>query len=141
MAQSIERTGGPGFELRAEQRISRLTLILGLSAAVAVAIASRPLWAIGLAVGTVLSWLNFRWLRRGLDALVRAAQAQAGAEKPRVPLVTYFAAACRYGLIAFAVYAIFEFLKVPLLSMVVGLCALGVAAIAASVYEIWHPAK
>ncbi len=45
----------------------------------------------------------------------------------------------RYGLLAFAVYVIFEYLNVPLLSMVVGLCALAVAAIAASVYEILHP--
>jgi hypothetical protein len=46
----------------------------------------------------------------------------------------------RYGLIALAVYVIFIYLRVPLVSMVVGLCALGAAAIAASVYEILHPA-
>jgi len=47
--------------------------------------------------------------------------------------------AFRYGLIALAVYVIFIYLRVPLVSMVVGLCALGAATIAASVYEIWHP--
>jgi len=45
----------------------------------------------------------------------------------------------RYGLIAVTVYVIFGYLKVPLLSMVVGLFALVVAAIGASVYEILHP--
>jgi hypothetical protein len=38
-------------------------------------------------------------------------------------------------------YVIFKALKVPLASMVVGLCALATAAIAASVYEIWRPGK
>ncbi len=79
-----------------------------------------------------------RWLRRGLDALVAASAAQAGAEKPRVPLGAYFGALFRYGLIALVVYVIFKFLRVPLASMVVGMCALAAAAIAASVYELWH---
>jgi len=89
-------------------------------------------------IGAVLAWLNFRWLRRGLDVLVAASTAQAGVEKPRVPLGTYFAAVFRYGLIALVVYVIFKVLKVPLASMVVGMCALAAAAIAASVYELWH---
>jgi hypothetical protein len=47
----------------------------------------------------------------------------------------------RYGLIAICVYVIFEYLKVPLASMVVGLCALGAATIATSVYEILRPVE
>ncbi len=86
----------------------------------------------------VLAWLNFRWLRRGLDALVAASAAHAGAEKPRVPLGAYFGALFRYGLIALSVYAIFRILQVPLASMVVGMCALAAAAIAASVYELFQ---
>jgi small-conductance mechanosensitive channel len=91
-------------------------------------------WAGGLLIGAVLAWLNFRWLRRGLDALVAAS---AAAEEPRVPLGAYFGAVFRYGLIALVVYVIFRILKVPLASMVVGMCALAVAAIAASVYELF----
>jgi hypothetical protein len=68
---------------------------------------------------------------------VAASAAQAGVEKPRVPLGAYFAAVFRYGLIALVVYVIFRVLKVPLASMVVGMCALAAAAIAASVYELW----
>jgi len=97
------------------------------------------LWGAGLAIGAFLAWLNFRWLSKGLDALVVASTAQAGEEKPVVPILTYFAMLFRYGLIALAVYVIFIYLRVPLVSMVVGLCALGAATIAASVYEILHP--
>ncbi|HKV61449.1 MAG TPA: ATP synthase subunit I [Candidatus Acidoferrum sp.] len=122
-----------------ERRISRLTLLIGFLAALLVALLRSRLWGLGLAIGAVLAWLNFRWLRRGLDVLVVASTAQAGKEKPVVPLLSYFAMVFRYGLIALAVYVIFIYLRVPLASMVVGLCALGAAAIAASVYEIWHP--
>jgi hypothetical protein len=124
-----------------ERRISWLTLLIGFVAALFVAMLRDRLWGAGLAIGATLAWLNFRWLRRGLDALVTASTAQAGKEKPSVPLLTYFAMLFRYGLIALAVYVIFEYLRVPLVSMVVGLCALGAATIAASVYEILHPAN
>ncbi len=123
-----------------ERRISRLTLLIGLAAALLVALLRDRLWGAGLAVGAALAWLNFRWLSRGLDALVVASTAQADKEKPAVPLFSYFAMLFRYGLIALAVYVIFEYLRVPLVSMIVGLCALGAATIAASVYEILHPA-
>jgi hypothetical protein len=123
-----------------ERRISRLTLLIGLITAFLVALLRDRAWGAGLAIGSALAWLNFRWLRRGLDALVRASTAQAGQEAPAVPLLSYFGMLFRYGLIALAVYVIFIYLRVPLVSMVVGLCALGAAAIAASVYEILHPA-
>ncbi len=119
-----------------ERRITWFTLLLGFAAALAAVLLRRWAWAEGLAVGTALAWLNFRWLRRGLDGLVTASIAQSGAEKPRVPTLTYALMILRYGLIALAVYVIFEVLKVPLLSMVLGLCALGAATIVASVYEI-----
>jgi hypothetical protein len=125
---------------RTEQRISWLTLALGLAAALVVGVFGKYLWAFGLAIGTGLAWLNFRLLRRGLDALLVASTAQSDSKKPQVPLAAYAAAALRYGLLGALVYAIFILLKVPLLSMIVGLCALGAAAIAASVYEISRPA-
>jgi hypothetical protein len=124
---------------RTERRIAWLTLAIGGAAAMIVAILRHRQWAAGLAIGTVLAWFNFRWLKRGLDALAAVATAQEGAAKPRIPVGTWFRLMFRYGLIGFCVYVIFEVLKVPLVSMVVGLCALGAATIAASVYEILRP--
>jgi hypothetical protein len=118
--------------------IAWLTLVFGTAASAAAALAGNRLWASGLLIGAGLAWLNFRWLRRGMDALVAASAAQAGAVKPLVPLGAYFAALFRYALIALMVYVIFKFLRVPLASMVVGMCALAAAAIAASVYELIH---
>ena len=132
-------TAGPQGQLT-ERRISWLTLAIGLAAAAVAAALQQYRWSLGLVVGTSLAWINFRLLRQGLDALVEASRAQSDLKKPQVPLASYAAAALRYGLIAAVVYAIFILLHVPLLSMIVGLCALGAAAIAASVYEILRPA-
>jgi small-conductance mechanosensitive channel len=124
-----------------ERRIAWLTLVIGAMAAGVTGISYRWIWAAGLLTGSVLAWFNFRWLRRGMDALVAASTAQADAAQPRVPVGTYFRALFRYGLIAITVYVIFKVLGIPLVSMVLGLLALGAAAIAASVYEVWHPVE
>jgi len=142
---------GPALELAApdnslvtgrqtERRISWLTLAIGVGAAAVFLLAGRATWATGIAIGAALGWLNFRWLGRGLDALVSASAAQEGRAKPQVPLGTYFMALFRYALIGLCVYVIFVYLHVPLGSLIAGLCALGAAAIAASVYEILRPA-
>jgi len=124
--------------LQSESRISYLTLLLGALAALPVAYFSGWRWGIGILIGAVLAWFNFRWLKQGLDALSEAATAQASQQNVKVPIGTYFKAMFRYGLIALAVYAIFKYLNVPVLSMIFGLCALGAAALAVSVHEILH---
>lgn len=135
-SDSMERAP---VHVRTEQRIAWLTLVLGFTSAVIAAALRHLPWAEGLAIGTALAWLNFRWLKRGLDALVVASIAQEGRAKPVVPIGTWFRLMFRYGLIALCVYVIFEYLKVPLVSMLVGLCALGAATLAASLYEILNP--
>jgi hypothetical protein len=125
--------------VESEKWIARLTLLLGAFAAVPVGWFYGLPWGAGILVGAMLAWFNFRWLRQGLDVLTTAATAQANRRNPRVPIVTYFKALFRYGLIALAVYVIFKYLNVPILSMIFGLCALGAATMAVSVYEILHP--
>ncbi len=122
-----------------ERRVAWLILLFGILASASAAILHNFSWASGLMIGSILAWFNFRWLKQGMDALVAASQAQSGAAQPRVPVGTYFRALFRYALIALTVYVIFVLLKVPPVSMVVGLCALGPAVIAASVYEIAAP--
>ena len=90
-------------------------------------------------IGAVLAWLNFRWLKQGLDALTETVMAESAQKKGKVPIATYFKAVFRYGLIALAVYVIFRYLNVPVLSMVFGLCALGAATLVVSVHEILRP--
>ena len=131
MSNTMEIAGS-----RTEIRIGWLTLFFGVAATLAAAVTGHRAWASGLVVGTVLGWLNFRWLGRGLDALVLASTAQHGHEKPIVPWWTYVLALFRYALIGLIVYVIFKYRNIPLASMILGLCALAAAAIAASVWEI-----
>jgi hypothetical protein len=121
---------------RTELRIGWLTIFFGAVAAGVAAVLGNRAWASGLVVGTILGWLNFRWLGRGLDALVLASTAQHGSEKPVVPWWNYLLALFRYALIGMIVYAIFVYRNIPLASMFFGLCALAAAAITASVWEI-----
>lgn len=132
------RAGG-SIGRETERRIGWLTLLFGFVATAVVAVLRFKLWAAGLAIGTALAWLNFRWLRRAADALLTVSTAQEGREKPKVPLTTYLAALFRYGLLGLTVYVIFVYLHVPLGSMILGFCALAAAAIAASVWEILRP--
>ena len=83
----VEPTG-TAIGAQTERRIAWLTLLLGFSAAAIATVLRHNLWAAGLAIGTALAWLNFRWLRRALDALVLVSTAQEGREKPKVPITT-----------------------------------------------------
>jgi len=124
---------------RAEFWIAHLTLAWGVLAGVLTAFLYRPRWGVGILIGAILAWLNFRWLRQGLDALTQAMAAQGSESGGRVPLATYFKAVFRYALIGLIVYVIFKYLNVPVLSMVLGLLALGAATITVSVHEIFRP--
>ena|SRR2546421_13101776 len=125
---------------RTENRIAWLTLGIGLLAAGLALLLGDRRWAIGLAIGSSLGWFNFRLLRSGLDALVQQSLAQSGRQKVQVPITTYLGIAFRYALIGLAVYVIFVYLHVPLVSLIFGLCALAAAAIVASVWEVLRPA-
>ena len=125
--------------LETEKWIARLTLALGAVAAGIVSWFYGRVWGAGIFIGAILGWFNFRWLKQGLDALAAASSVQQGRAKARVPVSAYLKAAFRYGLIGLAVYVIFKYLNVPVLSMILGLCALGAASIAVSVYEIPRP--
>jgi ATP synthase I chain len=126
-------------DLQSESRISWGTLLLGALAALPVAYFHGWHWGIGIFIGSVLAWFNFRWLKQGVGALAEASTAQANQKKAALPVVAYFKAMFRYGLIALAVYVIFRYLNVPVLSMVLGLCALGAATIVVSVHSILRP--
>src|SRR5215467_3124915 len=137
------------------QRIGWLTLGFGFGAAVVAAVLHHSDWAKGLVCGTVLGSLNFRWLKRGVLAMVQSVSASAAAKQSAPapepaenrqdtkgsPLPTYLLLAFRYVLLALGVYVIFVYLHVPLVSIGLGLCALGAATIAASVWEVLIPLK
>jgi hypothetical protein len=90
----------------------------------------------GVAIGTLLAWLNYRWLKLGVNALVVSATEGDGPASSRVPLGTYLKFAGRYLLIGLAVYASVSVLKIPLLGLIYGLLALGAAGFIEGIYEL-----
>lgn len=135
----METADAAQYELT-ERRIAWLTLIIGVLAAAGASFLFTVRVGAGVLVGAVLAWINFRWLENALDAITRASTAQAGSPQARVPILSYLGMIARYALIAGVVYVIFSRLQIPVLSMLVGLCALGVAAMTATVWEVVSPA-
>ena len=124
-----------------ERRIAQLTLVIGALAAAGAAYFSSLRMGAGILAGALLSWISFRWLESALDGLVRASTAKADSEQARVPIGGILKIMGRYALIAGAVCVIFFVFQVPVVSMLLGLCALGAATIVATLYELWHPAN
>jgi hypothetical protein len=128
------------FYQQAEERIERLTLLLGvLGAAVVAGLFSVPA-GVGVATGAALAWVNSRWLRQGLDSLRDAAVGQHRPEHPessrgQVPALVALRLIGRYALMALVVYVMFKFFGIPVLAVLAGLCALGAAAIVEGAYE------
>lgn len=69
---------------RAVARVEPLTLILGAAAAVYEFAIAGWQSALAIAIGSVISWLNYRWLRAGVLALTPA---PAPAPAPAAPTV------------------------------------------------------
>ncbi|MBI1750648.1 MAG: ATP synthase subunit I [Acidobacteria bacterium] len=129
-------TANPSFAVRAERRIARLTLVLGAAAAVAVAAAFSPRAGLGVFTGAVLAWINFRWLRQAIDALVWLSAGQPGEARPRISAWVYIKFFARYALMAAVIYVMVKYFDVPVLGLLAGLFSLGAAAMTESIYEI-----
>jgi hypothetical protein len=123
---------------RISGRIAWLILVLGFAAAVFVFLAKSKNFGVGIAVGTVLSWLNFRWLDQSLGVVATVATAKAGTSRARTPASFYWKIGGRYVLIAAVIYVTVHYFAVPLLSELVGLLSLGAGAMVGSLYEVFR---
>ena len=129
MAETVDSAG---FYAAAERRIEYLTLAIGAAGSLVAVVYWSASAGAGLAIGTLLSWLNFRWMRHGVGVLARLSIAQEGAAKPRVPRGTYVKMIGRYALLIVVAYVILRGFG----SMAKGfLCGL-FAAVAAVIVEL-----
>ncbi len=125
------------FYVRAERRIGWLTLGLGMGGALVIALViSRPA-GVGVAVGAVLAWVNYRWLKQAAHAMSRVAAAQVDAKKSGVSMWVYVKFFARYALIALVLYVMVARFVVPIGSLLGGLLALGAAAMLESILELF----
>lgn len=124
------------FYAAAERRVEWLTAVIGLAGAVLALGFAGWGWAAGVALGAGLTWLNFRWLKTGVSALVRTSVAQAGAERVHIPRSVYVKFFGRYALLLAVVYVILSRSVLPLAGLVGGLFAAVAAVVAEVVWEL-----
>jgi hypothetical protein len=120
----------------AEHRIEWMTLAFGLAGAVFVFVrwGWRP--GAGVALGAALAWLNFRWLKQGVTALVRISTAQAGDEHARVPMIVYAKFFGRFALLLVVVYVILSRSWLPVAAVLGGLFAVVAAVMIELMWEL-----
>ena len=121
-----------------ERRIERLIVATGAAMTIGAEIGWGRGAAASAAIGTVLCWLNFRWLRQGAAALMRLGIAQAGAEKVYVPRSTHAKFLGRLLLLLLTAYVILVWLRLPVIAFLCGAVAVVPAIIVELFYEVIH---
>lgn len=92
----------------------------------------------GVAIGTAVCWVNFRWLRFGAASLIRLGLAQAGVENVHVPRSTQAKFMARLLLLVFMAYVILAWLRLPVMAVISGLVAVVPAIVLELGYEVMH---
>jgi hypothetical protein len=121
-------TDDEAFYSSAERRIEYLTIGIGVAGAVFASISWGIRAGAGVAIGALLSWINFRWMKQGVGTLARLSTAQQESEKPRVPKSVYVKFLGRFALLIVVAYVILRGFRSMGLSLIVGLFA-GVMAV------------
>ena len=124
------------FDQAAQRRVEWLTLGLGAAAALVMAAGWGWREAVGVAAGAVLSWLNYRWLKRGVKSLAQVSLAQADAPQVRVPRRVYVRFFARVALLLGVVYVILTRSSVLAGAVLAGLFCLVAAVLIELVYEL-----
>lgn len=120
-----------------EQRIERFVLAWGAALVVVSGVGWGRRAATGAAMGAILCWVNFRWLRQGAGGVIRLGLAQAGAENEvRVPRTTHAKFLGRLLLLLVAAYAILVWLQLPAVAVLCGLTSVVPAILLELGYEL-----
>jgi hypothetical protein len=121
------------FYSGALDRIRRFMAAIGVLATIAVCIAFGWKVAIGLALGCVIAWVNFYWLKQAVSALADRVTST-GRKQSGSGVVARFL--LRYALIALAGYAIFRVSRDSLYGLLGGLFLTVAAILCEAVYEV-----
>jgi len=119
-----------------ERRIARFTLAISAGGAVFAGVWWGWQAGIGLAVGGILSWLNFRWLDQGVGQLLRAAAGKiesGSGYASRWVFVRFFA---RIALMLIVLYVILKTRWLPGKAVLAGFLSLICATALEVSYEI-----
>lgn len=119
-----------------ERRIEWLTLAISGAAAVFTSIRWGWRAGIGVAVGGILSWLNFRWLDQGIGQLLRTAAGSVEASTGRASGLLFLRFLGRIVLILVTLYVILKTRWLPGKALLAGLFSVICAASLEVSYEV-----
>ena len=90
-----------------DSRLWKISLGLGIPACLAALILGGLDSGLGFLAGAFLSWINFRWLKQGVDHLLESTRSSQAPPRKAVrgAIFKYF---LRYGLIGLSLYATFR---------------------------------
>lgn len=116
---------------RAAWRIGRNVAIIASAGTVGLLAYRGWSWSAGFFIGSLISWLNYRWLRGLVETL-------GGERRPRQRSVFL---AFRYILLGVVAYAIVRFTSISPLAVLAGVFVLTAAVFAETAYEIVYARK
>lgn len=119
----------------ARQRIERGTLVLGAVAALAEFYLATGRAAAGVAVGTALAWMHFRWLQKGI-AVLETASTRPSPAPVRVPTRVYARFFGGFALLLAVLCAIFFYSLLPAAAVFAGLFTLVAGVLCEGVYQL-----
>ena len=130
--------GGEEFYTAAERRIEWLIAGIGAAATAAAWFVWGRGAAAGLAAGASLSWVNYRWMKQGVNTLARLSTAQVGTQSAQVPSSVYLKFLGRYALLIVAAYVILRAFRPPLASLLAGFFSVVAAVLVEMVGQLWR---
>lgn len=126
------------FYTAAERRIEYFAAGIGAAGTIAAFIfwGMRP--GIGVGVGAIISWLNYRWMRLGVATMAHVSKAQAGSEKVRIPPGTYLRSVGRYALLIGGAYVMLHLFSLPIVSLLAGFSAVLAGVLAEAIGQLFR---
>ena len=130
--------GDEEFYSAAERRIEWLIAGIGAAATAATWFVWGRRAAAGLAAGAILSWVNYRWMKQGVDRLARLSTAHVGTQRAQVPASVYLKFLGRYALLIVAAYAILRAFRPPLASLLAGFFSVVAAVLVEIIVQLFR---
>ena len=118
-----------------ERRLWKISLGLGVPACLAALILGGLDSGLGFLAGAVLSWINFRWLKQGVDRLLASTRSPQPFSRSvvRAAIFKYF---LRYALIGLSLYATFRVALLEVFGFFSGLVLLVGAVLVECVLQV-----
>jgi hypothetical protein len=133
MIPYVQTDPGEQFFSGALDRIRRITVVLGVASTVAMWAVYGTAIGIGFLIGSVISYVNFHWLKKAIDTLASRITQTGDSTSSRSTVVRFM---LRYGFIVIACYVILIGSKSSVYGLLGGLFVTVAAILCEAAYEV-----